>query len=116
MIISLLISFLINATSLWIVTLIVPGVSVSSTETLAIAAVSLGIVNALIRPVVQLISLPLSIITFGVFALIVNGLMLMLAAWFVPGFVVDGLLPAIIGAIILSLVSAILSLVLKSGR
>lgn len=116
MIISLLFSFLINAFSLWIVTRIVPGVSVSSTEALALAAVSVGIVNALIRPIVQLISLPLSIITFGIFALIVNGLMLMLAAWFVPGFTVSGLLPAVLGAIILSLVSAVLSLVLKGGR
>ncbi len=116
MIFALLVSFLINALSLWIVTFVVPGININSNQSLVLAAISIGIVNALIRPIVQLIALPLSIITFGVFALIVNGLMLMLAAWFVPGFTVTGFLPAVVGAIILSLVSAVLSNVLKSNR
>lgn len=114
MLFSLLLAFLINAASLWVVTLIIPGITIANWQTLAVAAIVVGLVNALIRPIVQLIALPISIITFGIFAIIINGLMLLLAANFVSGFTVSGFWPAVIGALVLSLVSAVLSSLMKA--
>ena len=69
----------------------------------------LGIVNAVIRPILIILTLPLTIFTFGFFLLIINGLMLGLVSYFVPGFYVSGLGGAIIGSILISIVSWILS-------
>jgi putative membrane protein len=70
----------------------------------------LGIVNAVIRPVLIILTLPLTIFTFGFFLLIINGLMLGLVSYFVPGFYVSGLGGAIIGSILISIISWILSI------
>jgi putative membrane protein len=70
----------------------------------------LGIVNAVIRPILIILTLPLTIFTFGIFLLIINGLMLGLVSYFVPGFYVSGLGGAIIGSILISIVSWILSI------
>jgi len=69
----------------------------------------LGIVNAVIRPILIILTLPLTVFTFGFFLLIINGLMLGLVSYFVPGFYVSGLGGAIIGSILISIVSWILS-------
>ena len=74
------------------------------------AAFILGIVNAVVRPILILLTLPLTVFTFGFFLLIINGLMLGLASYFVPGFYVSGLGGAIIGSILISIVSWILSI------
>lgn len=76
------------------------------------AALLLGIVHAVIRPIVKLIALPLTILTLGLFLFVVNGLMLLLVAWLVPGFEVHGIWAAIKGALIISVASWILELVL----
>ena len=70
----------------------------------------LGIVNAVIRPILIILTLPLTIFTFGFFLLIINGLMLGLVSYFVPGFYVSGLGGAIIGSILISIISWILSI------
>jgi putative membrane protein len=70
----------------------------------------LGIVNAVIRPILIILTLPLTVFTFGIFLLIINGLMLGLVSYFVPGFYVSGLGGAIIGSILISIVSWILSI------
>jgi putative membrane protein len=70
----------------------------------------LGIVNAVIRPILIILTLPLTVFTFGFFLLIINGLMLGLVSYFVPGFYVSGLGGAIIGSILISIVSWILSI------
>lgn len=74
------------------------------------AAFILGIVNAVIRPILILLTLPLTVVTLGFFLLIINGLMLGLVSYFVPGFSVSGLGGAIIGSILISIVSWILSI------
>jgi len=73
------------------------------------AAFILGIVNAIVRPVLIILTLPITFLSMGFFLLIINGLMLGLAAFFVPGFHVNGLLGAVIGSVLVSLVSWILS-------
>lgn len=75
-----------------------------------IVAVVLGLINAVVRPVVKLLSLPLTLLTLGLFALVVNGLMVMLCAYFVDGFKVDGLGAAILFSIILAVVNWVLNM------
>ena len=104
----ILINWLLSAVSLLIVTRIVPGFVVKGFGTALIAAVVIGLVNATIGLLLKLLTLPLTILTLGVFWLIINALMLMLASALVPGFKVDGFLPAFLGAIVLSLVNMLL--------
>ncbi|MBQ9585151.1 MAG: phage holin family protein [Muribaculaceae bacterium] len=75
-----------------------------------IVAVLLGLINSVVRPVVKLLSLPITILTLGLFALVVNGLMVLLCAYFIEGFKVDGLGAAILFSIILAVVNWILNL------
>jgi putative membrane protein len=104
----LLIGWVVNTIALFLTATLVPGIEVDDITTLILAALVVGLVNALIKPLVHLISLPITIITFGIFALVINAAMLGLAAWLVPGFNVDGFLPAFLGAIVLAVISAIL--------
>jgi putative membrane protein len=93
------------AAALWVATLVVPGVEVSSWGVLAVAALVLGLVNALVRPLLTLLTLPITILTLGLFYLVVNGLCFALAAFLVPGFHIGGFLSAIFGALVVSVVS-----------
>jgi putative membrane protein len=104
----ILLNWLLSALSLLIVTRVVPGFIVKGFGTALIAAVVIGLVNATIGLVLKLLTLPLTILTLGIFWLIINALMLMLASALVPGFKVDGFLPAFLGAILLSLVNMLL--------
>jgi len=94
---------------IWLATYLVPGVSASSTGALIWAAIALGLINAFVRPVLVLLTLPLTILTLGVFLLFLNAAMLNLAGWFVDGFEVVGFWSAVFGAIVVSLVSALCS-------
>jgi putative membrane protein len=107
----LVISFLLNALALWIVTLVYHGVHYDSYTALAIAAIVLGIVNAIVRPILLLLTLPAVILTLGLFIFVINGVALWLVGALVPGFHVDGLWAGIIGAILLGIVSWIISAV-----
>lgn len=73
------------------------------------AALVLAVVNAVVRPVVGLLSLPITIITFGLFALVLNALMIYLVAWIVPGVETTGFFPTLIAALIISISTAVLS-------
>jgi putative membrane protein len=99
-----LIRLLINALGLWLAAEIVPGISISSPGTLVLAALLMGVVNALVRPVAVLLTLPLTILTLGIFLLIVNAAMFGLVAWLLPGFAVSGFLAALLGWLIVSVV------------
>lgn len=91
---------LITALGLWLAAAIVPGVSISGPGELVIAALVLGIVNAIVRPVILLLTLPLTLVTLGLFILVVNGISLALVAWLVPGFALSGLGAAILASIV----------------
>ncbi len=109
----LLIGWISNAIALYVTTLLVPGIAVDSWQILFLSSAVVGVVNTLIKPLAHLIALPLTLLTFGIFALVVNALMLILAAWLVPGFEIDGFPPAFLGALVLSLVSTILHTLLN---
>ena len=100
-----LIHWLVVAIALWVAAYIVPGVEVSSWTALAVAAIVLGLVNAVVRPILTILTLPITIVTLGLFYLVVNGLAFALAAWLVPGFHVASFGWAILGALVVSLVS-----------
>jgi len=101
-----LIHWLVIALALWVTAYILPGVNVDSTQALAIAAVVLGLVNALIRPILTILTLPITILTLGLFYLIVNGLTFLLASKMVPGFHVSGFWWAVLGALVVSIISS----------
>jgi putative membrane protein len=113
-----LIRLLVNAAALWVATRLVPGVTYSG-GTLPFLGVALvfGIVNATIRPVAKVLTLPIIIVTLGIFALVVNGLMLWLTSSLSEtlglGFVVTGFWPAFWGGLVVSLVSTILSMMIS---
>ena len=93
---------LITALSLLVVDLVVPGVNIATFVAALVAALAIGLVNATIKPVLSLVSLPVTFLTFGAFSLVVNGLCFWLATLFVPGFSVHGFLGFILAPIVLS--------------
>ena len=105
----LLLSWLISAIALLIVSFLVPGFHVAGFKAALIAAVVIGLINATLGVLLKVITLPLTLITLGLFWWVVNALMLMLASKFLsPSFHVDGFLWAFLGAIVLSLVNMVL--------
>ncbi len=120
----LIIRLVVNGVALWIAALVVDGVEIDASSTrdevltvLVVAAV-FAVVNVLVRPIVRLLSLPLYVLTLGLFILVVNALMLLLTSWIadlldVP-FHVDGFWAAVLGGLVISFVSWALSLLLPS--
>jgi putative membrane protein len=103
----------IAALGLWLAARIVPGVRVRDAGTLVLAAILLGVVNAFIRPVVFVLTLPLTIVTLGLFLLIVNALMILLVSAFLKGFQVDGLMAGILAAVVTGVTSWIGHMLLR---
>jgi len=101
-----LIHWLVIALALWVTAYLLPGVTVESYQALAIAAIVLGLVNALIRPILTILTLPITILTLGLFYLLVNGFTFLLAAKLVPGFHVAGFWWSVLGALLVSAISA----------
>ena len=93
----------ITGLGLWAAETIVPGVRIDGWGNLVLAALLLGIVNAVIRPIILLLTLPLTLLTLGLFIFVVNGISLALVAWITPGFTLSGLGAAIIGSIVVGL-------------
>jgi putative membrane protein len=103
-----LLTWLATALSLIITAYLVPGISLDNFTSAAIGAIVLGFVNAIVKPILVLFTLPLTILTFGLFLLVVNGIALGLVAYLTPGFEVNGFFPAVVGSIVLSIISGII--------
>lgn len=108
-----IIRVLIAALGLWLATEWVAGIAVSAPTTLILAALLLGLVNAIVRPIVVILTLPFTLVTLGLFLLVVNAAMLGLVAAFLPGFTIAGFWPAFWAAISVSIVSWIGSVLFK---
>jgi putative membrane protein len=104
-----LIRLIVNAIALIAVAYIVPGIHVSGLGGALIAALILGIVNAILRPILIVVSLPLELLTLGLFTLVINALLFWLVGALHVGLTVDGFWPAFLGAIVMAIVSWILS-------
>jgi len=106
--IRMLVHWVVTALAVWITSRLVPGFYVSSALSALIAAVVIGLVNATLGLFLKVITFPLTILTFGIFWLVINALMLELASAFVPGFRIRGFGAAFWGAILLSLINMML--------
>jgi len=102
---SFLIHWFVTAVALGVASWILPGIHVTSWPALIVAALVLGFVNAVIRPILVIVTLPITVLTLGLFYLVVNGVAFGLAAAVVPGFEVDSLLWAMLGALVVGLIS-----------
>jgi putative membrane protein len=96
---------LVNALAIWLATEIVPGIETHSVTTLLVAAIVLGLVNAIVRPVLLILTLPLTLVTLGLFLFVLNALCLWLTSAIVPGFDVRGFWSAFWAALLISALS-----------
>lgn len=120
----LVVRWLITAIALVVAAWLVPGIRVQDSNAwlaVAVMAAALGLVNAFVRPLLTLLSCPLILLTLGLFLLVINAAMLGLASWiavtlFGVGFYIDGFWSALVGSIVVSIVSFVLSLVLPDDR
>lgn len=105
---SLIIHWVVVALTLLAIPYVVPGVRVPNLGTAMVAAAVLGLINVIIKPVLVFLTLPINILTLGLFTLVINALLLKLVAGLVSGFAIDGFWPALLGGLILSVVSVVL--------
>ena len=113
---NLLLNWLLSTVALLIVTRIVPGFEISSFWAALIAAVVVGIVNATLGFILKILTFPLTLVTVGLFWFVINALMLKISAGLVPGFRINGFLPAFLGAIVLSIINLLFRVTRKALR
>jgi len=109
----LLVHLLVSALLLWLVSVIVPGIHIAGFGYALLAALVLGIVNTLVRPILVLVTLPITILTLGLFLVVINALMLLLTSAIVPGFHVVGFIAALLGGLLLGLFNLAASAVMN---
>jgi putative membrane protein len=112
---ALLLQWLLSAIALILVSKIVPGFQVLGLWPALIAALVIGLLNATVGFLLKIITFPLSILTLGIFLLVINGLMILLASAVVPGFRVNGFAPAFWGAIVLAILGMIIKAIVKEA-
>ena len=101
------------AVAIWVTAQVVPGITVASWQALALAALVLGVVNAIVRPVLLILTLPITVLTLGLFYLVINGAAFGLAAAMVPGFQIASWTAVILGALLTSVVSWFLGIFVR---
>jgi putative membrane protein len=113
----ILLVWILNAVALWLVTLVLPGVRVDDELSALVAAVVFGLVNAMIKPVLVILTLPITVVTLGLFLLVLNGLLFWGVASLLPGFDVDGFWWGVGGALLYSILTwAFSTLLPQEGR
>jgi putative membrane protein len=112
----LLLHWVLSAVAVWIVAHIVPGISVSGPMAALIAALVIGLINATLGLLLKILTFPLTILTLGLFWFVINAIMLELAAVLVNGFYVRNFIAALIGAVMLSLVSSVLQWIFMPSK
>lgn len=109
----LLVFLFVNTVSLLVTAYLVPGFTLVGITAALVAAIVMGVINTFIKPIVKLLTLPISIITLGLFSFVLNVAFLYLTAYLVTGFDIAGIVPAIIGSIVLSVISTFLGMFTK---
>jgi putative membrane protein len=112
----LLLLWILNAVALLAVTWLLPSIQVSSFGTALVAALVLGFINTLVRPVLAILTLPITVLTLGIFYLVLNGLLFWLASALLPGFRVEGFFSALVGAILYGVIAWALSALIPNQR
>jgi putative membrane protein len=105
--ISLIAQLLLSALTLLFVAYLVPGISIDNIYVAIISAVILGILNILVKPILVILTLPITIVTLGLFIFVINAFIFLFVASFIEGFTVDGFIPALIGSILVSVISLV---------
>ncbi|MCE7069149.1 MULTISPECIES: phage holin family protein [Dyadobacter] len=108
----LIIRLLISTLAILLAAKLIPGVVVASTTTAIIVAIVLGILNTFLKPVLQILALPITIMTLGLFYFVVNVFIIYLATYLVSGFSIDGFIPALLFGFVVSIISGILGMFL----
>lgn len=110
---NIVVALILNSLALLATAYIVPGFKVADVQTAVLAAIVLGVVNTFIKPALLFLTAPLTLLTLGLFAFVVNAVVLWIVAAFVGGVTIDGVVPAILAAVVLSVVSTALSTLVK---
>jgi putative membrane protein len=113
---TLLLRWIINAAALLLVAYLYPGVQVESFFAAAMAALVLGLINAVIRPILVILTLPVTLLTLGLFLFVINALLFWLVAEIVKGFAVNGFMAALIGSVLYSVITLLTSWILFSAK
>jgi putative membrane protein len=116
MLVHILASWLASALALWIVAQIIPGIEVRGFGAALMATLVIGIVNGTVGVVLKFLFFPVTLLTLGLFLLVLNALLLKLASLFTPGFSVRGFVPALLGSVVLTILTALLRHILVPGR
>ena len=95
--------------AIYVASYIIPGVKINSTQSLFVVAVLLGVINAVVKPILIVLTLPLTILTLGLFLLFLNGILILVLSSIVPGFFVSGIFTAILFSLVVSIVSSVLN-------
>ncbi len=106
----------VNTLSLWVADNLFDGIAFQTLQSLFIAGLVLGIVNTFIKPIILILTLPISIVTLGIFVLVINALMLLLVAWLVPGFIVSGFWAGFIVALFVSVFSFLVNSLIGNNK
>ena len=112
----LILLWILNAVALLAVAYLMPSIHVASFGAALLAALLLGLVNAIVRPLLLLLTLPVTLLTLGLFIFVINGLMFWLAGSLIEGFGVGGFWPAVLGSLLYSVISWALASLLTSGK
>ena len=112
----LLLLWILNALALLAVTYVLPSIQITSFGAALLAALGLGLINTLVRPVLAILTLPITVITLGIFYLVLNGLLFWLASALIPGFEVHGFASAIVGAILYGVIAWALSALIPNKK
>ena len=112
----LLLLWILNALALLAVTYVLPSIQITSFGAALLAALGLGLINTLVRPVLAILTLPITVITLGIFYLVLNGLLFWLASALIPGFEVHGFGSAVVGAILYGVIAWALSALIPNNK
>jgi len=112
----LLLKWFVLTASILLVSYLLDGIHVDHFLTAVFAAAVLGILNSIVRPILILLTLPINLLTFGIFTFIINAALLMLVSVIIPGFDIDGFWTAVLGSILISVINALLSWLLRDNR
>ena len=110
-----IVNWLLSALALWLVAQIIPGMQIRSYGTALVATVVIGLVDFTLGPILRFIAFPITFLTLGLFRLVINALLLKLASMFTPGFRIDGFLSALLGSLVLAIVTGLLQSLAWAG-
>ncbi|MDJ0658833.1 MAG: phage holin family protein [Crocosphaera sp.] len=110
-----ILTWILTALSLLITAYLIPGITIDGFTVAAIATLVMGLINAVVRPLLLLFTLPLTVLTLGLFLFVINAISFSLVSYFTPGFTINSFWDALFGSIILSIVSSVFSNIFEAG-